>query len=248
MEMMNTLGDGKFRISIEGNIACGKSTLARYLETRPNVEVHLEPVTKWQDVDGENLLMRYFSNRKRYSYLFQQYALLTMLELHKQPQHKSLFVMERSAYSSLHVFMKVLHEFENVESLEMKCFQKLFDFLVVEKEFKLDLIVYLKSTPEVCFQRMKRRNREGELQGDVIGYLKVLDKYYEDWLGNHDNWSWHGNVPVLILNGDDDLNSDAALHNSMATQIFQQLENRTQSPPNLSKQAPFDVTLPAKLT
>ena len=29
-------------------------------------------------------------------------------------------------------------------------------------------------------------------------YLKALNKCYEDWLGNEEHHSWHGNTPVLV--------------------------------------------------
>ena len=37
-------------ISIEGNIGSGKTTVLNYLRQFDNVQVHPEPVEKWQDL------------------------------------------------------------------------------------------------------------------------------------------------------------------------------------------------------
>uniref|UniRef100_T1GM14 Deoxynucleoside kinase domain-containing protein n=1 Tax=Megaselia scalaris TaxID=36166 RepID=T1GM14_MEGSC len=41
---------------IDGNIGCGKSTLLQYIKSRNDVEVVLEPINKWKNVEGQSLL------------------------------------------------------------------------------------------------------------------------------------------------------------------------------------------------
>ena len=45
------------QISIEGNIASGKSSLLCYLANQKNIEAIYEPLDEWQDLDGNNLIV-----------------------------------------------------------------------------------------------------------------------------------------------------------------------------------------------
>ena len=220
---MELLEHSRYRVAVEGNIACGKSTLLRHLSKVPHTEVLYEPVEKWRDIEGENLLARYYQDIPRFAYLFQQNVMLTMMEAHQAPQSKPLFVMERSAFSSRYCFVKTLYESKVIERLEFNCFDRLFHWLISQSPPSLDLIIYMRASPETCFQRLHSRKREEE-KSVSLSYMQALDKCYEQWLGTPGNHVWHNNTPVLVLDGNVDLSSDAALHNKMATQIWQKLE------------------------
>lgn len=45
-------------IAVEGNIGSGKSTFLSYCETKSYIEVYPEPLDKWRNVKGDNLLVR----------------------------------------------------------------------------------------------------------------------------------------------------------------------------------------------
>lgn len=47
-------------ICVEGNIGCGKTTLLNHMESLEQVEVLQEPVQKWRNVKGNNLLVNKF--------------------------------------------------------------------------------------------------------------------------------------------------------------------------------------------
>lgn len=68
-------------ISIEGDIGAGKSTLIQYLKERnPTWNFIDEPVGTWTSLktdEGENLLELFYKDQKRYSYTFQNCALLS---------------------------------------------------------------------------------------------------------------------------------------------------------------------------
>ena len=49
------------------------------------------------------------------------------------------------------------------------------------KDFRTDLIVYLRTTPEVAFQRMLNRSRQEECKIS-FDYIKDLHELHEDWL------------------------------------------------------------------
>jgi deoxyadenosine/deoxycytidine kinase len=84
---------------VEGNIGAGKTTfLDRFSPSEDNVEVMAEPVDRWRDVKGNNLLSLMYEDPARYSLLFQTYVQLTMLQQHNKEcdADKDAKIMERS--------------------------------------------------------------------------------------------------------------------------------------------------------
>ncbi len=60
------------------------------------MEVFSEPVEKWRDCQGHNLLNLMYQDPSRYSLALQTYVQLTMVKLHHQATDKPLKMMERS--------------------------------------------------------------------------------------------------------------------------------------------------------
>ena len=54
-------------IIIEGNVGVGKSTFLNYLSKNLDIDVIFEPNQLWQDVEGHNLLEKFFLDQKRWS-------------------------------------------------------------------------------------------------------------------------------------------------------------------------------------
>lgn len=48
-----------FQVVVEGNIGSGKSTLLKYFSKQDGVQVAMEPVNKWRDNKGHNMLVRF---------------------------------------------------------------------------------------------------------------------------------------------------------------------------------------------
>jgi deoxyadenosine/deoxycytidine kinase len=48
-----------FTVIIEGNIGSGKTTLLNYFSKYRDVEVLQEPVERWRNVEGHNLLVTF---------------------------------------------------------------------------------------------------------------------------------------------------------------------------------------------
>ena len=72
-------------ISVEGNIGCGKSSMLAYLKQFRTVEVYPEPVEKWQNTGGANLLTQLYQDPKRWAYLFHSYVYVTATDILQQP-------------------------------------------------------------------------------------------------------------------------------------------------------------------
>ena len=72
-------------ISVDGNISSGKSTLVSTLEDifpkdfKYAVETVPEPLEKWTNLQGHNLLEMLYQDRTKNNFLFQHYVQLTRL-------------------------------------------------------------------------------------------------------------------------------------------------------------------------
>ena len=82
---------------MEGNIGAGKTTFLNNFDKYSKlVEVISEPVQKWRDVNGHNLLEKFYQEPNRWSMLLQTYVQLTMVQNHSLPCTKPIRIMERS--------------------------------------------------------------------------------------------------------------------------------------------------------
>lgn len=117
-------------VFIEGNIGAGKSTLLNFLAQYDFIKVHQEPVNRWQDVNGLNLLNMANEDPTDYAFLFQLYALLTMVQRHVNDfVTNKINVMERSIFSVKECFMQALIKNNIIDHPFSEVFNQWFGFL-----------------------------------------------------------------------------------------------------------------------
>ncbi|KAL9974619.1 hypothetical protein ACROYT_G011677 [Oculina patagonica] len=189
-------------VAIEGNIGSGKTSLLKFFRQNSLVEVIEEPVNKWQNVDGSNTLDLMYNDPKRWSYLFESYVLLTMMEIHHRPQNTPVRLLERSAYSARFCFMENLHKSGTLSTVEYTVFQQWFDYLIANEKPQIDLIVYLRTSPEKCMERIKKRSRDEETSVSME-LLNSLHDRYEEWLIKKSKFSVP--APVVVVDGNKSL-------------------------------------------
>ena len=86
-------------IIIEGNIGAGKSTVLNILKQNLDIfKIIEEPVTKWTNIDGVNLLKNFYQEPKKWAFPLQVWISATMIEAHNEMTKKPVKVMERSMY------------------------------------------------------------------------------------------------------------------------------------------------------
>nr|CAD7269520.1 unnamed protein product [Timema shepardi] len=85
-----------FRVSVEGNIGCGKSTFIKHFGQFPQVDSHLEPVELWRDVQGQNLLELLYKDIARWNFVFQNFVQLSRLNIQTRSTDKRVQMFERS--------------------------------------------------------------------------------------------------------------------------------------------------------
>ena len=172
-------------ITIEGNIGSGKSTLCKDLESvkfdKPHKIIY-EKVGQWcehVDKNGKNIFELYYSDKQKYSYLFQSYVVCSRVyhilhTIKNYPNH--IIICERSHLTDYYIFATVLHTLELMTELEYKIYTEVF------KTLNLDITatIYNKVDSDICISRIKKRNRQGEQI--TPDYIQILHDAHEAWL------------------------------------------------------------------
>lgn len=171
-----------FMVAIEGNIATGKSTLLNFLSKSKYIECFQEPVHEWENLNGYNLLAMKYEDPENYSFAFQSYAMLTMMNiLNTETKNNKLKVMERSILSAQYCFVQALLDNNSLKEPFASILTQWFQFMESNFDSKPDLIIYLREDPEKLLLRIKKRGRKSE-QEISINYLKQIHELHEKWI------------------------------------------------------------------
>lgn len=197
-------GEGKKSvICLEGNIASGKTTCLEYFsKTSDDIEVLTEPVSKWRNVKGCNPLGLMYQDPTRWGLTLQTYVQLTMLDRHVSPMSAPMRMMERSIYSAKYIFVENLYKSGKMPEVDFAVLSEWFEWIIKNISIPVDLIVYLQTSPQTCYERLKQRCREEE-KVIPLEYLESIHSLYEDWLIHQK--SFHVPAPVLVIPADHDL-------------------------------------------
>ncbi|XP_071444600.1 deoxynucleoside kinase-like [Hetaerina americana] len=187
-----------FTVVVEGNIGSGKTTFINYFKKYVDVATFAEPVDKWRDVNGHNLLELLYSDTKKAAMTFQSYVQLTMVDIHKRHCSQPIKVMERSLYSARHCFVENLHQNGFLDGPEYAVLDEWYKWLCKKVDVEVDMIVYLRTSPEVALERIKKRGRNEEMEVP-LSYLKQLHDLHEKWLCAEKNGI--SAVPVIVIDG-----------------------------------------------
>jgi deoxyadenosine/deoxycytidine kinase len=193
-------------ITIEGNIGSGKSTLLQHLKEElghctDSIIFLREPVDEWENIQDENgttILQKFYADQKTYSFSFQMMAYISRLALLKvtiKNNPNAIIITERSLVTDKMVFAKMLYDSGNIECVEYQIYSKWFECFA--KDYPINKVIYVNSSPEVCYERIDERSRLGE---DVIplSYLTTCDLYHKDMISY---FSENENISVLELDG-----------------------------------------------
>ncbi len=196
---------------VEGNVGTGKSTFLKILE-KLNLPILLEPVNEWtqlKNTNGNNLLEEFYGNQERYAYTFQSVAFRTRIKNLIGCQPNTL--VERSIFTDRNVFAKTCYESGKMNDIEWTDYNSWFDWLSETFEINPKGYIYLRATPEVSYERIKKRCRSGE-ETIPFEYLKELHNKHEKWLMDEPN--------VLILDVNIDFENDSGKQNDMCEKVL----------------------------
>jgi deoxyadenosine/deoxycytidine kinase len=182
-------------ISIEGNIGSGKSTFLENLRNHyknNNCVIFLkEPVDDWEKIRDENgttMLEKFYSNQEKYSFPFQMMAYISRLRVLRNTiknidkEEKNIYIItERSLYTDKMVFAKMLYETGKIEYINYQIYLNWFD--TFSEEFPIHKVVYVKTSPDICYNRILKRSRDGE-SNIPLQYLESCSEYHDNMLDN----------------------------------------------------------------
>ena len=184
-------------LSIEGNIGSGKSTMLKHIRSNLQVNSHEykiifvdEPVALWEnikDVDGKNMIEKFYSNPAKYAFAFQIMAFTTRLiylkksideALNNGTNKKIIIIAERSLHTDCYVFAELLKKQGNIEDVCFQIYMQLFNEFSLN--YPVNTIIYIDTTPTICRERIIQRSRSGE---DIsIDYLIQCHEEHENYI------------------------------------------------------------------
>ena len=208
-------------VSLEGNIASGKSTLLEKLrevyKNYPNILFVKEPVDEWEKVKDENgvtMLEKFYENQEKYSFPFQMMAYVSrikefrntisdiknLLLTNSGKNNHFIIITERSLYTDKMVFAKMLYDNKKIEPINYQVYLNWFD--TFSEEFPVHKVVYVKTNPENCHNRILKRLRDGE-SNIPLEYLTNCSLYHDNMLDTFTNENICNDQ--LILDGNIDI-------------------------------------------
>lgn len=192
-----------FTVHVEGNVCSGKSLFLEHYQEFKEVD------TINQEIDA-NLFSNVYTGVQDWSSRFQAYALFAMFEAHNQSTTKPVKLMERSMYSYGNCFVPFFFKRDCISPENLQVFETLFKYAQKENDLHIDLIVYLKTSPEVAYARFKKLYRKNTM---TLEDVKALHELHETWIAS----SAH---PVLVLDGDKDDDAEVLLEYNKFEQLL----------------------------
>jgi len=191
----------------------------------PDIGVYPEPVDVWTNLNGTDFLGLVYQDQARWGMTFESLVQLTMVETHVADKlgrgngAPPLKIMERSVHSARYCFVETMSGV--IEPVESLILDQWYHLLVERPEFDLDLdlIVYLRTEPEVVFGRMNGRGREEEA-GVPLEYLQNLHRLHEDWLVNRNSTMEQQLPRVIIIDATEDISTLQHVYRDLAKAIW----------------------------
>lgn len=179
----------------------GKTTFLNHFKKFQDVCLLTEPVETWRNLNGINLFDLMYKDPNLWAMTFQNYVTLTMLKNHIKKTDSSVKLMERSMYSARYCFVEKMLSSGMIQDGMYHVLQEWYDFINEHHKVACDLIVYLRTSPEVVYERMKARGRSEE-SAVSFQYLKDLHELHENWLIHG---QFYRPAQVLVLDANLDL-------------------------------------------
>jgi len=209
-----------FTVNVEGIVGTGKSTFLNFFKKYPLVDILPEPVDRWTNVNGTDLLKLIYDNPKRWAMAQESYVQLTMLEEHMR-RFGVAKIMERSLFSGRYVFVENFYRSGLLSKVEYAVLSQWHDFLYYVPEFDIstDLTVYLQAKPEAVMERIKKRGRPEEANISMA-FLDSIYRLHEDWLLHKNTTFPLPSKRVIVIDTDRPLSEMKIVYESLAKKIW----------------------------
>ena len=121
----------------------------------------------------------------------------------------SVIITERCVHTDRNVFAQMLYDDEKIMETDFQIYIRWFDEFI--EDVPIYGFIYLKTTAEVSFTRVKKRNRDGEVI--PVEYLERCNKYHDMWLDNISE------DKKIIIDGNVDIEENPTIVSSWMTEI-----------------------------
>lgn len=197
-------------ISVEGNIGSGKSTLLNQLikayssgnHHEAPINLLLEPVEEWtkpMEVLGEqSMLESFYTKTHANSFAFQMFVLKTRVDQLMQVAEGGIVISERCMLSHDKIFAHLSRQRGDIDDIQWVTYHGWVDTIQrLSGEFYPSGVVYLRTSPQTCQDRMISRKRDCETSL-TLDFLVDLHEEHERFIQHLINVGVH----VLVLDGD----------------------------------------------
>jgi deoxyadenosine/deoxycytidine kinase len=169
------------RISIEGPVGCGKTSL---IELLSKLKYKTYPISK----DDNIWIKSYISNPEKFALGYNIYTLFE--HINKEYGNDKLYIYENSPFTIKYVWAKTMLKKNYLTQIEYRLQLDMVDKL----GWAPDCIIYLDCPPQVCYQRVKDNIDISlkEIEDLSLEYEKAIDLP-------------ECGIPVYKVNADDDV-------------------------------------------
>ncbi len=193
-------------IVIEGPIGSGKTTLARKLGERFDVDLLLE------DAGANPFLPRFYQDAARYALPTQLFFLFQRAGQVRALSQRDLF--GRTTIADFFLEKDPLFARLNLNDEEYALYRRIYQHLELQATTP-DLVIYLQTPVETLVKRVEKRSIAYE-QSISHGYLARLAEIYSDFFHHYDA------APLLIVNNE---YLDCASSEEALDLLLQRIEN-----------------------
>lgn len=159
-----------------GNIATGKTTLAQVVAAQLGLDVVEE------SVDDNPYLERFYEDMPSWIFHLNMYFLGSRAESLRAAASSRGAVLDRSFYEDL-VFVDLARADGVSPPENYAVFRSLYDPLAALLPTPT-VLVYLETTPEVLYERVRQRGRPYEA-GLTVEYLSRVQAFYDEWIASY---------------------------------------------------------------
>jgi|SRR5579872_1645568 deoxyadenosine/deoxycytidine kinase len=197
---------------IEGNTGSGKTTLLEALcKKNPHFILVKEPVDEIQNHAGENLLQRCYEDLSRWSFTcnlaFLVYHIKELQKMISRYPNK-IYITDRSIFGLMHAFIPLDHDIGCIKNSELLLYKQLFDLMVAQFG-KPAGFIYVRTNPDVTYQRINNRARIEELSVPLKYWEQLHAKYEVMFIHKKSEIEYLKDVPLLIIDGNRDVKQSA---------------------------------------
>ena len=150
--------------------------MKRLRERQSDFLILTEPVNKWCDFDGVNLMEKIY-DANRMGAIIQVYISMTMSEHHKKPYDK---ILERSIFSGYEIFIKYLDMKKYINKIEKKILDQFIEFIKEQLDIKQPIFIFLDTPVSKCSERWTNRIDQDNFFVD-IDLLSGIQELTEQW-------------------------------------------------------------------